>query len=884
MTLDPQTTRNITRKLGALRARIDATYDLLVGRTGSATGDGITQEEADARYLQEVLAGVDIHVDGNTVNRAGNRILLKKASDAVMAEYAHSGAGLTAALAAMVDGDVCELPVGTITGGPWTVSAGTVRGVSREGSVLDGQVNLSDETALAMLTVDRDEDDAGDIIAVQGPATGTAYIHDCNFTANNATGDGFAISAQSGGDVEVHGVCKLSAQSAGADSNPIDALGGTAYVLGAEEDSGAITVTSEAGHEITGLVAGNWYALEAYNGPWYNGAGSAAYGFAASNDGGTTWTLWIGTDGTLPSWASYLEADGNYGRIYFQATAGMSLYVRVGDTPGYFYDNSGSLSWRLSAATYAAGGVVRVYAVIMDDEDGLELAEPMWGDRSAWNVNDYPGRHASDLEDDTPIHHSPQPGSARNVQISDGTQWESRLLTRDDVPATGVDWNHNDIDDTADMVGFVTAGYMKQVDEPLAFIISNQRARLEDIEELGLPDVTNPIIAPGAGADSDLYIREIGNILVEPFETSRKYKMLYTGYNAGTATDEKIHYAYSEDGKTWTKYASNPVISDRAEDPYLIRVVDTYYVYVEDKANQGANGRIRRYSSSDCITWTDDGQCTGLGDAQSPLVWIEDGTWYMLYEDYPSATPDINLATSDDGMAWTPDGSNPVMVLGDTTWVQGDLVPDDLLKIGSTYYMTYHGYSTPTGGTRAGMAYSTDLTSWTDIAGVIPPMSPFTRIRTMMFCLDEHLTLFFYDEDDEGVNRAFPVLSDTTTLTLSGGAVTASKDYHVIAAESGTADDLDTISGGVDGQGLVLAADSGDTITVKHGTDNIQLNGGEDFELSGNKKLLLIYDGTNWCDVAPVAPQAHYELLQDEDGDPLTDEDGEFIYGEVTYG
>lgn len=84
-----------------------------------------------------------------------------------------------------------------------------------------------------------------------------------------------------------------------------------------------------------------------------------------------------------------------------------------------------------------------------------------------------------------------------------------------------------------------------------------------------------------------------------------------------------------------------------------------------------------------------------------------------------------------------------------------------------------------------------------------------------------------------------------TTLTISGGSVTATQTLHIIAAETGTEDDLDTISGLTSRQLLLIQADSGDTITVKHGTGNVHFDSGVDFDLAGDSWLLMFYDGTN---------------------------------------
>ncbi len=91
-------------------------------------------------------------------------------------------------------------------------------------------------------------------------------------------------------------------------------------------------------------------------------------------------------------------------------------------------------------------------------------------------------------------------------------------------------------------------------------------------------------------------------------------------------------------------------------------------------------------------------------------------------------------------------------------------------------------------------------------------------------------------------------VSTAKTLTLSSGAVTVTQTAHILAAESGTTDDLDTLTVAGDYSLVLLKATASHTITVKHGTGNISLNGAADFELSGDKTLLLFYDGTSWAD------------------------------------
>ena len=279
---------------------------------------------------------------------------------------------------------------------------------------------------------------------------------------------------------------------------------------------------------------------------------------------------------------------------------------------------------------------------------------------------------------------------------------------------------------------------------------------------VGLYEGSNPVVPVSTpGTASDAHIHEEGNILIEPSDPSRKYKFFYTGFpDGGGSSAEKIHYAYSEDGKNWTKSSANPVINDRrAEDPYVVKSGSTYYLYAEDKQAGGEN-RIRRWHSSDCESWTDDGQISGIGDhEQSPVVWIEGETWYLIYEQFPTAPNDIRLATSSDGMSWTNEATNPVMSAGDTDWVTGAMVPDDIVKVDSTYYLLYHGYRSST-SFEEGLATSTNLTTWTD-----SPNSPLdfpglgSLVPTAMLFYDTEWVILHnaWQTASKGVYRGYPL-------------------------------------------------------------------------------------------------------------------------------
>lgn len=76
-------------------------------------------------------------------------------------------------------------------------------------------------------------------------------------------------------------------------------------------------------------------------------------------------------------------------------------------------------------------------------------------------------------------------------------------------------------------------------------------------------------------------------------------------------------------------------------------------------------------------------------------------------------------------------------------------------------------------------------------------------------------------------------------LTIGGGTITVSRQYHAVSAETGTSDDLTSIAATGDGITVILRAAIGHTITVIDGS-NLALTG--NCVLNGSSTLSLIYD------------------------------------------
>lgn len=183
----------------------------------------------------------------------------------------------------------------------------------------------------------------------------------------------------------------------------------------------------------------------------------------------------------------------------------------------------------------------------------------------------------------------------------------------------------------------------------------------------------NPIIAPTGSETLTSYgsVNKVGNT----------YHAYYMYYISGLG---QIGHATSADGKTFTKdSANNPVFTPASGSAW-------------DNLQVGV-----------------------------PTVWIENGTWYMLYRGNSTLGPNqgnyrIGLATSANGISWTrtPHNSAPgtsgngcVIDLGFQNGGTNSFDPYGIIKVGLTYYLFINEQAPATRAT--GLATSTDLINWT---------------------------------------------------------------------------------------------------------------------------------------------------------------------------
>jgi predicted GH43/DUF377 family glycosyl hydrolase len=148
----------------------------------------------------------------------------------------------------------------------------------------------------------------------------------------------------------------------------------------------------------------------------------------------------------------------------------------------------------------------------------------------------------------------------------------------------------------------------------------------------------------------------------------------------------------------------------------FVTVGTTIKAYYIDNDAYGKKG-IGLATSTDGIIFTNQGNVLSTtpggwdaNQASFPGIWYDNGTYYLVYEGTGSSTNgDIGLATSTNGTTFTKQGK--ILTHNTSGWESTNIGTPDLYKVGTTWYLTYHGFN----GTdcQVGVATGTSLTALT---------------------------------------------------------------------------------------------------------------------------------------------------------------------------
>jgi hypothetical protein len=344
--------------------------------------------------------------------------------------------------------------------------------------------------------------------------------------------------------------------------------------------------------------------------------------------------VWSGQDfGDLPPYDPYATVLIDKGNFVVGSNL-IAIQIQNGFNPGGA--NPTSFSFTLDAPTIKT----RTHAVNLHPIATL----PLWGDRSAWDTINYPNRHAKDIDDGTfEYHKNPQAlmdDHDHSGDPGDGGSFFLTNLSSDDatagqVPtadgAGGIDWEDQtgEIDRWigaynyyTDATGKYQIGLTKgpderrlrRISEPIVAIGAGGSWEATGVKDpcvvsvngvlwlyysgwngsnwkIGLSRsydggqtwekyASNPVLAGAAGWEN--YQAIFPAVLYDEDEpnAAKRWKMWY----AGNSRPNALGYAYSADGLSWTKYASNPVVSAGVWDAALIprqtvKVSGVYYLF-----------------------------------------------------------------------------------------------------------------------------------------------------------------------------------------------------------------------------------------------------------------------------------------------------------------
>lgn len=237
----------------------------------------------------------------------------------------------------------------------------------------------------------------------------------------------------------------------------------------------------------------------------------------------------------------------------------------------------------------------------------------------------------------------------------------------------------------------------------------------------------NPVLSPGQNGSWDSSYMGLNPVIYD----CGTYRLFYCAGSRGY-TSEKIGYAFSLDGKNWTKYAGNPVLTPGEPGSWESLQLGSGVVIKDGSVYKmwysGYNGSLWNTgyaTSSDCMSWTkyagnpvmSVGASNGWeGKGVFPLCVIKENNVYkMWYSGWDGDHGQTGYATSPDGLSWTRYASNPIVATGPPgSYDYWNVIPCTVINVSGTYQMWYAAYDS----VHAGIAYATsgDGINWTKYA------------------------------------------------------------------------------------------------------------------------------------------------------------------------
>ena len=268
----------------------------------------------------------------------------------------------------------------------------------------------------------------------------------------------------------------------------------------------------------------------------------------------------------------------------------------------------------------------------------------------------------------------------------------------------------------------------------------------------GSKSVDNPLIVLGAGGTwDDEQARDMTIVTDENGYVVEEADGLWAYYGGYDGAVWKIGLAKSTDnGYTWTKYGSNPVLlpsgtpgswyEEHVAQPSVIKEGGTWYMMCTGQESGVPSGTLGVFTSADGLTWVADGEKLTLASftwdgvtgvevtAVACMIKRSAGDYVVLFEGLKdgSATSEwavFGATASSITGAWTPLNSGyPIFSATGSGWEETGVANPAIIEADDgQFIMAYNGIQhVDDGGDtswRVGFAYSADLSSWTRYSG-----------------------------------------------------------------------------------------------------------------------------------------------------------------------
>lgn len=257
----------------------------------------------------------------------------------------------------------------------------------------------------------------------------------------------------------------------------------------------------------------------------------------------------------------------------------------------------------------------------------------------------------------------------------------------------------------------------------------------------------NPVLPKGtSGQWDDFGVRDFRPVIDEDGLVVEEVDGIwaYFGGRGDSAGAMDIGLAKSTDnGVTWTRYGSNPVLTNSGfgwyqnwiAQPSVVKLDDTSRLMMAQGHDGSTVSSVGCLSSADGLTWADEGQKLTLTDFDvsgttlsqmgvPSLIKRAAGDWLCLVEGLTSGgAPQwyvFGATASDPTATWTAlNSGNPLLSpVGGSGWDGYGVANAQIIEANpGTYVVAYNGMDFATQTWEIGFAYGTDLTSLTRYSG-----------------------------------------------------------------------------------------------------------------------------------------------------------------------